>query len=146
MNPSYTIVSPFPVHHFPLLHPQNPPDRETQIRRYVAVQIQIEIMDWFEFVPRNLSFWIWATGCANTWYYSFFVFGIFFQRHTPHQRKSTRYYLFTYIFANIYIFVCIYIYIRAHQICTYIYLKIYRYIHEYMYVQTFICIYVRTYT
>jgi len=34
-----------------MLHPRNPPHRETQIPRYLAVQIQIEF--WFEFVPRN---------------------------------------------------------------------------------------------
>jgi len=35
--------------------PQNLPNLETQISWYLAVQIQIEILVEFEFVPRNLS-------------------------------------------------------------------------------------------
>jgi len=42
-----------------MLHPRFPTNRETQISRYLAVQIQIEILVWFESVPRNLSCWIW---------------------------------------------------------------------------------------
>jgi len=42
-----------------LQHSQNPPNRETQISRYLAVQIQIEISISFEIVPRFLSFCIW---------------------------------------------------------------------------------------
>ena len=42
-----------------LLHPHNPPNQEPQISRCLMVQIQIEILVWCEFVPRNLSFWIW---------------------------------------------------------------------------------------
>ena len=34
-------------------------NQETQIPRYLAVQIQIEIVVHFEFVPRNLSISIW---------------------------------------------------------------------------------------
>jgi len=41
------------------LHPQNPLNRETQISRYLEVQIQIEILFSFESVQRNLRFWIW---------------------------------------------------------------------------------------
>ena len=40
-------------------HPINPLNRETQIPRYLAVQIQIEIWVQFALVRRNLSFWIW---------------------------------------------------------------------------------------
>ena len=42
-----------------LHHPQNPPNPETQISRYLTVQIQVQILVWIEFVPRNMSFWIW---------------------------------------------------------------------------------------
>jgi len=42
-----------------LLHPQNPPNRDTQISRYLTVQIQIEILISFEFVLKSLCFWIW---------------------------------------------------------------------------------------
>jgi len=47
---------------FPLkmLPPRNPPHREFQIPWYLAVQIQIEILVSFEFVPRHLSFSIWC--------------------------------------------------------------------------------------
>jgi len=37
----------------------NPPNFATQISRYFAVQIQMQILAGFEFVPRNLSFWNW---------------------------------------------------------------------------------------
>jgi len=40
-------------------YPQNPPNLRTLISQYLAVQIRIEILVYFEFVPRNLSFWIW---------------------------------------------------------------------------------------
>jgi len=36
-------------------HTQNPTNRATQIPLYLAVQIQIEILVEFEFVPRNLG-------------------------------------------------------------------------------------------
>jgi len=38
--------------------PPNPPNLETQLPPYLAVQIQIEILTLFECVPRNLSFWL----------------------------------------------------------------------------------------
>jgi len=41
------------------IHLQNPPYPQTQISRYLAVQIQIQILVQFEFVPSNLSFRIW---------------------------------------------------------------------------------------
>jgi len=43
---------------FPLkmTHPRNSPNRQTQISRCLAVQIQIEILIEFEFVQKNLSF------------------------------------------------------------------------------------------
>jgi len=44
-----------------LLHPRNPPNRETEFSRHHMVQIQIKILVSFasRFVPWNLSFWIW---------------------------------------------------------------------------------------
>ena len=39
-----------------MLHPLDPPNRETQISRYLVVQIQIEILISCEFVPRNFGF------------------------------------------------------------------------------------------
>jgi len=47
--------------HFPLKiqHPRIPLNRETQIPRYLVVQIQIESWVQFALVRRNLSFWIW---------------------------------------------------------------------------------------
>jgi len=45
-------ISQFPLK---MLHPRNPPNRETQIPRYLAVQTP-RFLVWFEFVPRNLSF------------------------------------------------------------------------------------------
>jgi len=65
-----------PVRQFALKmqHPQNSPNRQTQISRYLAVQLhfeilvqfdfvprhfQIKILGQIEFVPRNLSLWIW---------------------------------------------------------------------------------------
>jgi len=41
-----------------MLHPLNPPNRETQISRYLVVQIEIEIVVLSEFVPQNMRFWI----------------------------------------------------------------------------------------
>jgi len=40
---------------YQMLHPRNPPNPATQIPRYLAVQIQTEILVEFEFVPRNFS-------------------------------------------------------------------------------------------
>jgi len=45
-----------------ILPPQNPPDRETQISRHLAVQLKFVFLVEFEFVPRNLSFSIWISG------------------------------------------------------------------------------------
>ena len=47
--------------HLPLkmLHLQHPPNRETQISRYLAVKIQFQIWVWFEFVQRNSGLSIW---------------------------------------------------------------------------------------
>jgi len=42
-----------------MLHARNLPSQQIWIPRYLAVQIQIEILNEFEFVPWNLSFWIW---------------------------------------------------------------------------------------
>ena len=42
-----------------MLQPRNPPNRATQIPRYLKVQIQIENLVEFEFVPRNLGIAIW---------------------------------------------------------------------------------------
>ena len=68
------------------LHLRNPPTRETEmILWYLAVQIQIEILNSFEFLPSNLSFWMWwFRGCnifsgtchkrgaiSNIWYMSY---------------------------------------------------------------------------
>ena len=48
-----------------LLHNRNPPNPETQISRYLVVQIQIEMLFSFECVQRILSFWIWwIWGCS----------------------------------------------------------------------------------
>jgi len=48
--------------------PPNPPIPETQISRYLAVQIQIESLFQFEFVPRNVSFWgMWVSGFGGLW-------------------------------------------------------------------------------
>jgi len=45
------------------LHLRIPPNRESQIPRCLAVQIQIENLVWSEFVPTNLSFMIrWMLG------------------------------------------------------------------------------------
>ena len=41
------------------LHLRNQPNRKTQIPQYLAVQIQIEMLVSFEFIPRNFSFSIW---------------------------------------------------------------------------------------
>jgi len=53
------------THHtwqFPLktIHPWNQTNRQTQIPRYLAVQIQIVILFSFECVPRRLRFSIWS--------------------------------------------------------------------------------------
>jgi len=45
------------AHH--LLNPQNPPNQETQIFQYLAIQIQIEILKKFDCAPKNLTFWVW---------------------------------------------------------------------------------------
>ena len=39
-----------------MLHSRNQPNRETRISRYLASQIQIEILMYFECVPRDLCF------------------------------------------------------------------------------------------
>ena len=53
----------------------NPPNRETQLPWYLVVQIQIEILVWFESVPRNWSVWIWQIrGCS--------IFSGIFHMHT----------------------------------------------------------------
>jgi hypothetical protein len=63
----YMCIRSWGLRQFPLelLHPQNPPDRDTQISRYLAAQIQIEIVFYFECVPRNCCFWIGGfQGCS----------------------------------------------------------------------------------
>jgi len=54
----WNIVSQFSLK---MLHPRSPHNRETHLSRYLAVQIEIEIeiLVEHEFVPRNLSIWIW---------------------------------------------------------------------------------------
>ena len=55
-----TQLEQFPLSCY-IRHPRNPPNRKTQIARYLAIQNQIDmdISVQFEFVPRNLSFLIW---------------------------------------------------------------------------------------
>ena len=43
-------------------HPRHQPKRKTQIHWYLAVQIQIENLVQFEFVPGNLNFRLWQIG------------------------------------------------------------------------------------
>ena len=50
---------------FRILHLRNPPNRETQIPWYLAVQTQVETLDSFESVPRNLDILLWwILGCS----------------------------------------------------------------------------------
>ena len=44
-------------------HLRSPPNRNTHISQYLAVQIQIDFLIEFEFIPENRSFWIrWIWG------------------------------------------------------------------------------------
>ena len=64
-NHSHTITRSPILWLFPLKmrHPRNPPNREIQFPWYLAVQIQIEILVWIEFVPRDLGVSIlWILG------------------------------------------------------------------------------------
>jgi len=81
--------------------PQNPPNRETQISWYLALQIQIEILFEFESVSRNLSFWIWwiSGGYHFQWTLSYGValvsridkmIGLFCKRALQKRRYSAK--------------------------------------------------------
>jgi len=59
-----TRIWQFPLE---LLHPRNPPNRESLISRYLAVQIQIETLFKFELVPKNLTH-IWDDSMILTRY------------------------------------------------------------------------------
>jgi len=52
-SPTLYSLWQFPLN---MTYPWNPPNQETHISRYLAAQIQIGLL--FEFVPRNLIFWI----------------------------------------------------------------------------------------
>jgi len=54
-----------------MLRPPNPPDRKLQIPQYLAVQIHIEILVWFERVQRDMNFLIrWVRTCSMNLSYS----------------------------------------------------------------------------
>jgi len=65
----HIILKQFPLK---LLHPRNPPDRETHFPRYLTVQIQVEILNlyWGIWVSRCRGFrhiqWNQSYGCKHT--------------------------------------------------------------------------------
>jgi len=68
-----------------MLHSQNPPNRETQISRHLAVQIQTEILVIFEFVPRNWVFRFGGfRGCSIV--SGFYIVQMQSERHTSVQK------------------------------------------------------------
>jgi len=57
-------------------HLRSPPNRKTHIPQYLAVQIQIDILIEFKFVPKNWSFWIrWIWECQHfQWKLSYLLY------------------------------------------------------------------------
>jgi len=107
--------SDFYVWLFPLkmLHPQNPTDWATQIPLYLAVQIQIEILVKFEFVPRNLgipkfqqiAIW-WISGVEHVeWNVSYTIFS----QVVLHDEVCGWEYAYVYVWVTVELFMCVWV-------------------------------------